>query len=98
MLIVLLLFFQVSVMKARNTLLLHLLQLCFLMASTFHNVLIVIAYTALHSVPQSFTKIQIVLYILLILLPKCLSVLVYGLRDPKIRRVLLLHLVCRVHK
>ncbi|KAK7925605.1 hypothetical protein WMY93_007915 [Mugilogobius chulae] len=85
--------FQASVRRARATLLLHLFQLSLMVASTFHNVLQAALYYALPRVV--FIRVQITIYIFLIILPKCLSVLVYGLRDPAIRTALILNLRCR---
>ncbi|XP_033834390.1 odorant receptor 131-2-like [Periophthalmus magnuspinnatus] len=85
---------QASARKARTTLLLHLFQLSLMVVSTFHDVLLVALY---HALPRLvFSRVQTVMYILLIILPKCLSVLVYGLRDPTIRAALVLHLCCHI--
>ncbi|KAK7925604.1 hypothetical protein WMY93_007914 [Mugilogobius chulae] len=84
---------QASARKARATLLLHLFQLSLMVTSTFTDVLQVALYYVLPRL--MFIRVQITIYIFLIILPKCLSVLVYGLRDPAIRTALILNLCCR---
>ncbi|KAK7925606.1 hypothetical protein WMY93_007916 [Mugilogobius chulae] len=84
---------QASARKARTTLLLHLFQLSLMVASTYMSVLQMALYYALPRL--MFIRVQITIYIFLIILPKCLSVLVYGLRDPAIRTALILNLCCR---
>ncbi|XP_020796773.2 uncharacterized protein LOC110175002 [Boleophthalmus pectinirostris] len=85
---------QASARKARTTLLLHLFQLSLMVASTVHDSLMMALYRTLPRLV--FARIQSVLYIFLIILPKCLSVLVYGLRDQAIRGTLILHLCCHI--
>ncbi|KAK7925613.1 hypothetical protein WMY93_007923 [Mugilogobius chulae] len=85
--------FQASVRRARTTLLLHLFQLSLMVTSTVHNVLQVALYYALPRVV--FGRVQTIIYIFFIILPKCLSVLVYGLKDPAIRTALIRNLCCR---
>ncbi|XP_022600434.1 olfactory receptor 24-like [Seriola dumerili] len=83
---------KASAKKARNTLLLHLVQLGLSISSTIHNPL-------LFSIPKSLdrvttVRIQIVIYLCIIILPRCLSGLIYGLRDQTIRPVFM-HLCCQ---
>uniref|UniRef100_A0A3B3ZB27 G-protein coupled receptors family 1 profile domain-containing protein n=1 Tax=Periophthalmus magnuspinnatus TaxID=409849 RepID=A0A3B3ZB27_9GOBI len=85
---------QASARKARTTLLLHLFQLSLMVVSTFHDFLLVALYRSVSRL--IFSRVQTVMYIFLIILPKCLSVLVYGLRDPTIRAALVLHLCCHI--
>ncbi|XP_054482264.1 odorant receptor 131-2-like [Anoplopoma fimbria] len=85
---------KASAQKARNTLLLHLVQLGLSLSSTLHNLLLV-------TFSKTFTRIEFVrilnvFYVFLIILPKCLSSLIYGLRDQTIRYALLYHLCCRL--
>ncbi|XP_041863721.1 odorant receptor 131-2-like [Melanotaenia boesemani] len=87
---------KASAKRARKTLLLHLVQLGLSMSSTIHSSLLIVVFTNLDR--ASAVIIQILLYICLIIVPKCLSSLIYGLRDQTIRPVLMLHLCwhCRV--
>ncbi|XP_041863720.1 odorant receptor 131-2-like [Melanotaenia boesemani] len=79
--------------KARNTLLLHLLQLGLSLSSTIFNpVLVAISRTVERMV---FIRTHKILYLLFILFPRSLSSLIYGLRDQTIRPVLVSHLCCR---
>ncbi|KAM3602207.1 uncharacterized protein V6R79_026210 [Siganus canaliculatus] len=85
---------KASAHKARNTLLLHLVQLGLSLSSTIHNpMLIAVAQTVTRSV---LVYVQNVFYVFLILLPRCLSALIYGFRDQTIRPVLLYYLCCRL--
>ncbi|XP_060942254.1 odorant receptor 131-2-like [Limanda limanda] len=85
---------KASARKARNTLLLHLVQLGLILLSTIHN-------SVVGSIARIVTRpilliILNTLYVLVIMLPRCLSSLIYGLRDKTIRPVLLYHLCCRL--
>ncbi|KAF7206927.1 odorant receptor 131-2-like [Nothobranchius furzeri] len=84
---------KASVLKARNTLLLHLVQLCFSLSSTIYSPVLVSLKKILAGI--IFMRLHIFLYIVIILFPRCLSSLIYGLRDQTIRPVLLHHLCCR---
>ncbi|XP_033933358.1 odorant receptor 131-2-like [Pseudochaenichthys georgianus] len=83
-----------SVRKARNTLLLHLVQLGLSLSSTLHNPLII----AIAKVTDRLAMLRVrsFLYVCIILLPRCLSALIYGIRDQTIRPILLYHLCCRL--
>ncbi|KAM4545873.1 odorant receptor 131-2-like [Odontesthes bonariensis] len=87
---------KASAKKALKTLLLHLLQLGLTMSSTVHSTLLKAVYSHLDRVLA--VRIQILIYICLIILPKCLSSLIYGLRDQTIRPVLMLTLSCRCRR
>uniref|UniRef100_A0A3B4TT16 Olfactory receptor 1M1-like n=1 Tax=Seriola dumerili TaxID=41447 RepID=A0A3B4TT16_SERDU len=81
---------KASAKKARNTLLLHLVQLGLSLLSTMHNsLLIAISKTVTRIV---IVRVQIVVYVCVILFPRCLSALIYGLRDQTIRPVLMYQL------
>ncbi|XP_030601548.1 odorant receptor 131-2-like [Archocentrus centrarchus] len=85
---------KASARKARNTLLLHLVQLGFSLSSTVNNALILV-------ISKTFSRrvlllIQNVFYVLLFILPRCLSALIYGLRDQTIRPILMYNLCCRL--
>ncbi|XP_033980370.1 odorant receptor 131-2-like [Trematomus bernacchii] len=83
-----------SVRKARKTLLLHLVQLGLSLSSTLHNPLI----EAIAKVTDRLAMLRVrsFLYVCIILLPRCLSALIYGIRDQTIRPILLYHLCCRL--
>ncbi|KAM4545868.1 odorant receptor 131-2-like [Odontesthes bonariensis] len=80
---------KASAKKALKTLLLHLLQLGLSMSSTVHSTLIIVVSTQERILTLN---IKTILYISLIIVPKCLSSLIYGLRDQTIRPVLMLNL------
>ncbi|XP_047235717.1 odorant receptor 131-2-like [Girardinichthys multiradiatus] len=84
---------KASASKARRTLLLHLLQMGLTMSSTIHNSLLIVITSNLDRVPA--VRLQVVLYVCVIVLPKCLSSLIYGLRDQTIRPILMLNLICQ---
>ncbi|XP_030602034.1 odorant receptor 131-2-like [Archocentrus centrarchus] len=78
--------------KAHNTLLLNLMQLCLSLCSTIYNpLLIALSRTVTRTV---FLWVQNLFYVCFIILPRCLSSLIYGLRDQTIRPVLMYHLCC----
>ncbi|XP_043997431.1 odorant receptor 131-2-like [Gambusia affinis] len=83
-----------SALKARNTLLLHLVQMCLSLSSTVYNPIIGPISKIIARV--EFNRLQRFLYIVIIISPRCLSSLIYGLRDQTIRPVLLQNLCCRV--
>uniref|UniRef100_A0A665TUH7 Odorant receptor 131-2-like n=1 Tax=Echeneis naucrates TaxID=173247 RepID=A0A665TUH7_ECHNA len=85
---------RASAQKARNTLLLHLLQLGLTLFSTMHNSLLLAISMILDRI--TLISIQCFLYIFVIILPRCLSTLIYGLRDQTLRPVLLYHLCCHL--
>lgn len=85
---------KASARKAHNTLLLHLVQLALTLSSTIHS-------TVVQSVSNVFqwvviARLKIALYVFNYILPRCLSSLIYGLRDQTIRPVLVYHLCCRL--
>ncbi|XP_053188073.1 odorant receptor 131-2-like [Scomber japonicus] len=85
---------KASADKVRNTLLLHLVQLGLSLSSTMHNpFLIVISKVVDMTV---FIRIQIVVYVCIFIFPRCLSALIYGIRDQTIRPILVYHLCCRL--
>ncbi|XP_027888136.1 odorant receptor 131-2-like [Xiphophorus couchianus] len=88
---------KASALKARNTLMLHLVQLCLSLSSTIYNPMLI----ALIKIVQTVVLMRLhkFLYVLIILFPKCLSSLIYGIRDQTIRPILLAHLGCQLkHK
>nr|XP_020479980.1 LOW QUALITY PROTEIN: olfactory receptor 1-like [Monopterus albus] len=84
---------KASARKARNTLLLHLVQLSLCLLSTMHSqILIVLSKIVTRLV---FVYIQIVFYVCIFISPRCLSALIYGIRDQTIRPVLVNYLCYR---
>ncbi|XP_040906874.1 odorant receptor 131-2-like [Toxotes jaculatrix] len=83
---------KASAHKARNTLLLHLLQLVLSLSSNIYNPI----FTALSRTVSRivFVRMQNVFYVCIVIFPRCLSSLIYGIRDQTIRPVLMHHLCC----
>lgn len=71
--------------KAPKTVLLHLLQLCLCLTSTLFNMINSKRVWNLN--PAVAIHIQYALFVGLIIFPKCLSPLIYGLRDQTFRQV-----------
>ncbi|RVE63382.1 hypothetical protein OJAV_G00135710 [Oryzias javanicus] len=84
---------KASATKARKTLLLHLVQLGLSTSATVQTSLLILIFQSINK--NSATAVQVFLYILLSLFPKCLSSLIYGLRDQTIRPILMMNLTCR---
>ena len=85
---------KASAQKARKTLLLHLVQLGLSLSSTIHNPMLIAISKVVKRI--DLVRIQNILYVCIILLPRCLSALIYGLRDQTIRPVLVHYLCCRL--
>uniref|UniRef100_UPI0014474E55 odorant receptor 131-2-like n=1 Tax=Epinephelus lanceolatus TaxID=310571 RepID=UPI0014474E55 len=85
---------KASALKARNTLLLHLVQLGLSLLSTMHNSFIV-AFSTI-ATRTALVRIHIILYVFIVILPKCLSPLIYGLRDQTVRSGLVVNLCFRM--
>ncbi|KAM9846461.1 odorant receptor 131-2-like [Aulostomus maculatus] len=83
---------KASAHKTCKTLLLHLMQLGLSLCSTFYSTFSFAISKILDRV--TFYRVQSVLYVGVFLLPRCLSSLIYGLRDQTIRPVLIYHLCC----
>ncbi|XP_053702441.1 odorant receptor 131-2-like [Synchiropus splendidus] len=83
-----------SARKAQNTLLLHMIQLVLSLTSRIFNPVSVFLFQVMSWI--SFVRMMNVMYVLVVLLPRCLSSLIYGLRDQTIRPVLLSNLCCGV--
>lgn len=79
--------------KAHNTLLLHLVQLGLSLFSTIYNPLLITLSKMLTRIV--FVRLQNVLYVCIFIFPRCLSSLIYGMRDQSIRPVLVYHLCCQ---
>ncbi|XP_015227286.1 PREDICTED: olfactory receptor 52J3-like [Cyprinodon variegatus] len=78
--------------KARHTLLLNLIQLGLSLSSTIYNPLMLAVSKVLTRV--AFSWVRNIFYVCFIIFPRCLSSLIYGLRDQTIRPVLLYYLCC----
>ncbi|XP_045895513.1 odorant receptor 131-2-like [Micropterus dolomieu] len=85
---------KASVRKARNTLLLHLVQLGLCLSSTVQNSLLLAISQIVTRI--EIMRIQVFFYLCMVLLPRCLSALIYGLRDQTIRPVLMYNLCFRL--
>ncbi|XP_074466490.1 odorant receptor 131-2-like [Sebastes fasciatus] len=85
---------KASAHKARNTLLLHLVQLGLSLSSTIYNPLLIALSKVLDRIV--LVRIQIVIYVCIVIFPRCLSGLIYGIRDQTIRPILIFHLCCRL--
>ncbi|XP_059912062.1 odorant receptor 131-2-like [Gadus macrocephalus] len=81
---------KVSANKASKTVLLHMIQMGLSLSSTFVNMIL----TGLHGKVDviTFRHLRFSLFVCLINLPRCLSCLIYGLRDNMIRPILIRHL------
>uniref|UniRef100_A0A4W6F9J0 G-protein coupled receptors family 1 profile domain-containing protein n=1 Tax=Lates calcarifer TaxID=8187 RepID=A0A4W6F9J0_LATCA len=85
---------KASARKARNTLLLHLVQLGLSLSATIYNpILIGVSRIVTRIV---FVRVQNVFYVCIFIFPRCLSSLIYGIRDQTIRPALMYHLCCRL--
>uniref|UniRef100_A0A3B4ZET1 Olfactory receptor 13-like n=1 Tax=Stegastes partitus TaxID=144197 RepID=A0A3B4ZET1_9TELE len=83
---------KASARKALHTLLLHLIQLSLTLTSTlFSTIIMAIGRTEGRLV---LARIYSVGFVCLNILPRCLSALIYGLRDQSIRAVLMHNLCC----
>ncbi|XP_040906878.1 odorant receptor 131-2-like [Toxotes jaculatrix] len=85
---------KASARKTHNTLLLHLLQLGLSLSSTVYNPLVFAISEILDRI--AILRIVNILYVCFILSPRCLSSLIYGIRDQTIRPILMYHLCCRM--
>ncbi|TKS83405.1 Olfactory receptor 1F12 Hs6M1-35P [Collichthys lucidus] len=85
---------KASARKGRNTLLLHLMQLGLSLLSTMYGPIVVSLSTILPA--SEIIRITSILYVFFFVLPRCLSSLIYGLRDQTIRPILMYYLSCRL--
>ncbi|XP_036379919.1 odorant receptor 131-2-like [Megalops cyprinoides] len=81
-----------SAKKARNTVLLHLIQLGLCLTSFLYGVIERIMATAGVAL---FMHLRFLNFFILFLLPRCLSPLIYGLRDDTFRPLFLSYFRCR---
>ncbi|XP_075958648.1 odorant receptor 131-2-like [Anarhichas minor] len=85
---------KASARKARNTLLLHVVQLGLSLSSTIYTPLVI----AISNITDRLAALRIrsILYVCIFLFPRCLSTLIYGMRDRTIRSILMYNLCCRL--
>ncbi|XP_071362608.1 odorant receptor 131-2-like [Trachinotus anak] len=81
-----------SARKALQTLLLHLIQLSLILTSTMFSVIIGAISRTVGRL--ALMRVYNVCFVCLSILPRCLSALIYGLRDQTIRPVLMQNLCC----
>lgn len=83
---------KTSFEKARNTLLLHLVQLALTLSSTLYTPMLV----GLSKITTRLivVRVQNFLYLFVIIFPRCLSALIYGIRDKNMKSALTQNL-CR---
>ncbi|KAF7651898.1 hypothetical protein LDENG_00104080 [Lucifuga dentata] len=84
---------KASARKARNTLLLQMVQLGLSLSSTMFNIFLKALSKVLNRLV--FSYMRSVLYVFMFMFPRCLSGLIYGLRDQTIRSILMYYLCCR---
>ncbi|XP_067348687.1 odorant receptor 131-2-like [Channa argus] len=84
---------KASARKARNTLLLHVVQLGLSLSSTIHNPLLIAIAKVVDR--KILVHIQRIMFVGIIILPRCMSALIYGIRDQNIRPVLMSNLCCQ---
>ncbi|XP_056140256.1 odorant receptor 131-2-like [Lampris incognitus] len=83
---------KASAIKAGKTLLLHLIQLGLILISTVHSVILTLfASTADRML---LVRLYNIFFVIFQIMPRCLSALIYGLRDQTIRPVLMSYLSC----
>lgn len=81
---------KTSIEKARNTLLLHLVQLALILSSTLYTPMLI----GLSRITTRLivVRVQNVLYLFVIIFPRCLSPLIYGIRDKNMKPALMQNL------
>ncbi|XP_072301727.1 odorant receptor 131-2-like [Eucyclogobius newberryi] len=84
--------------KARNTLLLHLLQLVLSLSATIYLPLVIAVGRTMALTRLTFVRVQNALYVLIMILPRGLSVLIYGIKDQTIRSTVLRTILCRTRR
>ncbi|XP_062288570.1 odorant receptor 131-2-like [Scomber scombrus] len=84
---------KTSARKALQTLLLHMIQLILILTSTFTSTIIRAIIRTMGRL--ALTRIYNACFVCLNILPRCLSALIYGLRDQTIRAALMQNLCCQ---
>ncbi|KAM9451140.1 odorant receptor 131-2-like [Clarias gariepinus] len=85
-----------SAAKAHKTVLLHLIQLGLCLTSFFYSFIERAAATAGSS--SLFLDLRYLNYLFVLILPRCLSPLIYGLRDDAVRHLFIYHFQCAMRK
>ncbi|KAK2827959.1 hypothetical protein Q5P01_018993 [Channa striata] len=85
---------KASAQKNRNTLLLHLVQLGLTLSSTVLNPVLTAISTVVTRIV--LVRVHIVFYMCFCIFPRCLSSLIYGVKDQTIRPVLMHYLCCQL--
>ncbi|XP_041657833.1 odorant receptor 131-2-like [Cheilinus undulatus] len=85
---------KASAQKTRTTLLLHFIQLILSLSSTVQNPLLIAVSRVVTRIV--IVRIQIIFYVCVFIFPRCLSSLIYGIRDQTIRPLLTYYLCCRL--
>ncbi|XP_067113691.1 odorant receptor 131-2-like [Osmerus mordax] len=85
---------KASTTKARNTVLLHMIQLFLCLSTTLSGILTGYIYRLGTLNRTARLIVGYIFFIFIVNLPRCLSSLIYGLRDQTIRLVFLHHLRC----
>ncbi|XP_066556179.1 odorant receptor 131-2-like [Amia ocellicauda] len=83
---------KASVTKARNTVLLHTIQLCLCLTSFLYGV--IEALLARMVDVSVFIHLRYMNFIVLLILPRCLSPLIYGLRDESLKTIFKYYFTC----
>ncbi|KAL4608497.1 olfactory receptor 11A1-like [Arapaima gigas] len=82
---------RTSAQKAMRTVMLHAVQLCLSLMTFLYSLFEVL----LGALPLDvFVQLRFVNYVVVLLLPRCLSPLIYGLRDQSFRPVFMYHFTC----
>ncbi|KAK7925903.1 hypothetical protein WMY93_008213 [Mugilogobius chulae] len=81
--------------KARNTMFLHLLQLLFSLSASIYLPLVVSVERTMALSWLTYVRLQNALYIFIMILPRGLSVLIYGIKDQTIRSTMQQTLQCK---
>ncbi|XP_062288568.1 odorant receptor 131-2-like [Scomber scombrus] len=84
---------KASARKALQTLLLHMIQLILILTSTFISTIFITLARTLGRL--TLMRIYNACFVCLNILPRCLSALIYGLRDQTIRAALMQNLCCQ---
>ncbi|XP_033834391.1 odorant receptor 131-2-like [Periophthalmus magnuspinnatus] len=85
---------KVSADKSRNMLLLHMFQLSLNLMSTMGQSIFSSVSTLVE--PLLARKVFVLFYVFLVMMPRCLTALIYGLKDPSLRLILVSRLCCHL--
>ena len=85
---------KASVRKAGKTVLLHFFQLVLILTFTLNSIILTAFARQLDR--KSLVRLSIIIFLCLNLFPRCLSALIYGLRDQTLRPALLNNICCQL--